>query len=193
MIKTEKEKINRQKIIQTAELLISKYHRSDITLNQIASELGVTHATIYKHFKNKKELWEAVSKKWFQEVVVRQIDVGTADEIKIKRLHKLLWSFVSAKKNAYNQDEAMFILNTEYVENNPIALQEILKSVYQKINTIMDWPDNSFANAELILSAFSVFTLPTFRETWNNPDFYDRFESMWQLVCPGIEAMSTNE
>jgi len=192
MVKNEKERINRQKIVETAEVLISKYSRSDITLSEIATELGVTHAAIYKHFKNKQDLWEAVSKKWFNETVVSKIDVGNESNSKIEKLHNLLWSFVEAKRDAYNYDEMMFTLNTQYVECNPYALREILIIVYQKINVIMDWSAQGFANSELILSAFTVFTLPSFKDTWNDPDFKKKFENMWKLIQPGIRSLLVN-
>ncbi|CUR63637.1 Transcriptional regulator, TetR family [Leuconostoc inhae] len=193
MVKNEKERINRQKIVETAEVLISKYSRSDITLSEIATELGVTHAAIYKHFKNKQDLWEAVSKKWFNETVVSKIDVGNENNSKIEKLHNLLWSFVEAKRDAYNYDEMMFTLNTQYVECNPYALREILIIVYQKINVIMDWSAQGFANSELILSAFTVFTLPSFKDTWNDPDFKKKFENMWKLIQPGIRSLLVND
>lgn len=191
MVKNKMGKINRQKIIETAEVLILKYSRSDITLSEIATELGVTHATIYKHFKNKQDVWEAVSKKWFNETVMSQVDVGDEDNSKIEKLHNLLWSFAKAKRDAYNHNEIMFTLNTQYVENNPYALREILTIVYQRINIIMGWSDESFADAELIMSAFTIFTLPNFQNTWNDSDFEKRFENMWKLIQPGIKSLST--
>jgi len=193
MVKNEKERINRQKIVETAEVLILKYCRSDITLSEIATNLGVTHAAIYKHFKNKQDLWEAVSKKWFNETIVSKIDVGNENNSKIEKLHNLLWSFVEAKRDAYNYDEMMFTLNTQYVECNPYALREILIIVYQKINVIMDWSAQGFANSELILSAFTVFTLPSFKDTWNDPDFKKKFENMWKLIQPGIRSLLVND
>lgn len=193
MATNEKEKINRTKIVETAEILIADHNRADITLAEIATALGVTHAAIYKHFKNKKDLWEAVSTKWFQATIVIQIDTGKTSDNQIDRLYSLLSSFVNAKKTAYNQNQTMFMLNTQYVESNPVVLRTILTTIYQKINDIMGWSNESFQQAELILSAFTVFTLPTFKESWNHDDFDQRFENMWQLVQPGIKAMLNNK
>ena len=53
------EKLTQKKIIDTTKLLILETNTTDVTLSQIANKLGVTHGAIYKHFKNKQELWEA--------------------------------------------------------------------------------------------------------------------------------------
>ena len=83
----------------------------------------------------------------------------------------------------------MFMLNTQYVESNPYLLRKVLKSIYQKINQIIDYENDNFEHAELILSAFTIFTLPAFKSTWNDPDFETRFENMWVLVKPGIQQL----
>ena len=109
-------------------------------------------------------------------------------DTKIERLHLLLWSFINAKKKAYNQNAEMFMLNTQYVESNPYLLRNVLEPIYRQINQIIDYKNENFEHAELILSAFTVFTLPAFKNTWNKPDFEIRFESMWTLVKPGIQS-----
>ncbi|CCD34244.1 hypothetical protein BofuT4_uP104600.1 [Botrytis cinerea T4] len=40
--------------------------------------------------------------------------------------------------------------------------------------------------AEAILSAFAVFSLPSFKESWNSPDYQERFERIWSLIKQGV-------
>ncbi|MBZ5962908.1 TetR/AcrR family transcriptional regulator [Leuconostoc gasicomitatum] len=183
----EKEKISQEKIIKTAEILITQLNSSEITLSQIAQKLGVTHAAIYKHFRNKQELWEAVTTSWFHTTIVNKIVIGDNSMKPIDRLHNMLWTFIDTKRMAYKYNSKMFILNTQYVDNNPYALRKILTSIYQIINKIMNWSDTDFTQAETVLSAFTIFTLPFFKDTWDDPDFQKRFENMWHLVKLGIE------
>jgi len=174
-------------IINTARRLIKETNTAEIPLSKIANELGVTHAAIYKHFKNKQALWEAVAADWFEQTIINNVQLtpnkytNPQDE-----LHDWLWAFVNAKKTAYNNDPQMFMLNTYYVDNNPLALHDVLISAYKVINRIMGYNDVNFEKAEAILSAFSVFTLPNFKETWNLPDYQSRFELLWQLIRDGL-------
>ncbi|CUW13919.1 Transcriptional regulator [Leuconostoc gelidum subsp. gasicomitatum] len=181
------EKLTQKKIIDTTKLLILETNTTDVTPSQIANKLGVTHGAIYKHFKNKQELWEAVAKGWFNQMISEQITI-TAQNMPDKKtyLHDWLWLFVNAKKRAYNENPKMFVLNTQYIDNNPFALRSVLKESYQKIDAIMNYNDPDLEKAEAIMSAFAVFTLPNFKELWNLPDYQKRFEAIWNLISFGI-------
>lgn len=186
------ERISRDKIIDVASRLIAETGRTDVSLSAIADALGITHGALYKHFENKQEIWEAVASRWFQRHILDHVNQtcslgteGIDTPVKV-RLHDWLWAFVSAKKEAYRADPQMFSLNTRYIDNNPLALRRVLQPAYQMIDHLMEYEDPHFKRAETILSAFSIFTLPNFKETWDWPDYQERFETMWKLVSSGV-------
>jgi len=175
----------RDKILTTAEKLIMQTGNTDVTLDQIAAELGLSHAALYKHFRNKQALWEAVASAWFNREIIQQISISTDKSPKVQ-LHDWLWAFVNAKKNTFNNNPRMFALNTEYIDNNPVDLHNVLISSYQQINSIMGYSDDNFEKSEIILAAFSIFTLPNFKGTWNDPNYDKRFEMLWDLIKEGL-------
>ncbi|WP_225426966.1 TetR/AcrR family transcriptional regulator [Companilactobacillus kedongensis] len=173
------------KIITTAEKLIMTTGNSEVTLDQIAKELGLSHAALYKHFRNKQALWEAVAESWFKREIINRIHVSSSLS-KEKKLHDWLWALVNAKKEAFNTNPKMFDLNTEYIDNNPVALHNVLINAYREMDTIMGYNDPTFEKSELILAAFSIFTLPNFKDTWNEANYEHRFEEMWNLIKKGV-------
>ncbi|MFD1418306.1 TetR/AcrR family transcriptional regulator [Companilactobacillus keshanensis] len=175
----------RDKIITTAEELIMTTGSSEVTLDQIAKELGLSHAALYKHFRNKQALWEAVAESWFKCKIINRIHISSSLP-KEEKLHDWLWAFVNAKKTTFNTNPQMFDLNTEYIDNNPVALHNVLINAYREMDLIMDYNDPTFEKLELILAAFSIFTLPNFKNTWNEPGYERRFEEMWNLIKRGI-------
>jgi len=184
-------KISQQLIVETAARLIEKSGTIDISLTKIATTLGITHAALYKHFNSKQAIWEAVAFDWFEAHIIKRVqsEMNTPEAASISRedqLHDWLWAFVNAKKEAYSTDEQMFILNTEYVDNNPLALRKVLTSAYCEIDRIMGYQDEQHERSETILSAFTIFTLPNFKDTWNWPDYQPRFEAMWALIRRGL-------
>lgn len=181
------EKITQERIIETAEALIERTEKSEVTLSQIADELGITHAALYKHFKNKQELWAAVAKSWFNRMISEQIILKKSSFTNPNDLlHDWLWAFANAKKRAYNKNPKMFALNTQYVDSKPLVLRGVLWDSYQVIDGFMNYHDPHFERAEAILSAFAVFNLPSFKESWNLPDYKDRFERIWSLIKYGL-------
>ncbi|WP_125573351.1 TetR/AcrR family transcriptional regulator [Levilactobacillus huananensis] len=186
------EKISQEKIVCTASELITKTGRTNISLNMIADELGITHGALYKHFNNKQELWEAVASQWFQTQILDHVTQTLSSRTPrpntdaATELHDWLWAFVTAKKAANKADTQMFSLNTRYIDNNPLALRQVLQPACQHIDQLMAYHDPHFERAETILSAFSIFTLPNFKDTWEWPDYQPRFEAMWALIAPGV-------
>jgi AcrR family transcriptional regulator len=180
-------KITQQKIIETAVLLIGQTQNTEVTLSQIADELGITHAALYKHFKNKQDLWEAVAKCWFNNQILGKINLKPEDYASLPEfLHAWLWAFANAKKKAYNEDQRMFALNTQYVDNHPFVLRNVLTEACKTIDQFMNYHDPNYERAEAIFSTFSVFNLPMFSQTWNLPNYQERFETIWDLIKSGI-------
>lgn len=182
------DKLSNDRIVQAAEELIEETGKSEVSIPQIAKRLNVTHGALYKHFNSKQDLWEAVAQKWFDETIFKQLKLNTSDSDSISQLHDWLWQFVNAKKTAYLTNDKMFALNTKYIDNNPYALRKVLMKCYHEINKIMNYDDNSIKKAETILAAFSIFTLPNFKDFWKSSDYEESFERMWLLVKKGILA-----
>lgn len=178
-------KTSKQQIIATAENLIMTTGSAEVSLTQISAQLGITHGALYKHFHNKQALWKAVASAWFEREIINKISIP-ADGNPHQRLHAWLWAFVNAKKAAFNADSKMFALNTAYIDNNPAALRQVLQSAYLQMNQILGLSPENTDHVEIILATFSIFTLPNFKETWNDPDYQQRFEAIWNLIEPGL-------
>lgn len=182
------EKITKTKIISVVEELIERNNNTEITLNDIAKELNITHAALYKHFKSKQELWEAVNSSWLEKNVLLKIDVDMNREDRLGLLHDWIKQFMDAKRAIYFENPKMFELSNMYIEHNPLALHNVLTLSYPSINEILGLDDPDFIQAENIMSAFAIFGLPDFACVWDE-DFYDqRFENMWNLIKNGIQV-----
>ncbi|AVK60962.1 TetR/AcrR family transcriptional regulator [Lactobacillus sp. CBA3605] len=177
-------KVTNELIIQTAELLLAT--DDDVTLAKIGHELNITHAALYKHFKNKDDLWTAVLKQWFSREIIAKITTPPAATPATVALKAWLWQLVNAKKTTYNTNPRMFALNTQYIDDRPLVLREVLQPAYLEINRIMGYETGGTAKAEAIMAALTVFMLPTFKETWNWPDYKERFDVLWELIEPGL-------
>jgi AcrR family transcriptional regulator len=60
--------LNRAKLIATALRLIEKKPGHDITMSEVASELGIVTMGIYKHVRNKDDLLEGMAQQVFSEL-----------------------------------------------------------------------------------------------------------------------------
>ncbi|WP_125715279.1 TetR/AcrR family transcriptional regulator [Companilactobacillus kedongensis] len=177
-------RITNDAIIETVEELLK--NDEDVTLSKVAQKLDITHPALYKHFKNKDELWTAVLTKYFNDEVFKKVEINKDCKTPKLALKDWLWQFVNIKKKIYNTDPKMFDLNTKYIDERPLVLRDILQDSYATINDIMGYSDKDQLKAEAIMSAFAVFTVPSFKDTWNLPDYEERFNEIWNLIEDGI-------
>lgn len=81
----------REKIIQTAKVLFSKYDYSSVSMNDIAKKVSITKPALYHHFTGKEELYFEILKKAndsFNEVITKIIEKNIEPREKIKEILK---------------------------------------------------------------------------------------------------------
>lgn len=171
--------LTEQKIFSTAEAIILNKGIKKTTLSDIAKKLGVTHAAIYKHYKNKEDLLQKLALKWldntskdlFEWTPSKDTDAETA-------LHDWLWLLSNTKKNLYHNDEKMFRLYTEYIETNDTLIKNHLNHLAEKVEEISGWKDQGMA----VITAFTYFHNPCFSKKWDHSNYQELFEEVWSIV-----------
>ncbi|MDR3190160.1 MAG: TetR/AcrR family transcriptional regulator [Lactobacillaceae bacterium] len=178
--------LSEELILTTAERLIEQHGMENVTLSSVAAELGMTHAALYKYYKNKNDLWGALSIKWLDNVLVETFAFdGSKYTDKKVLLHDWLWTFVNAKRGSYQQDAKMFALYTAYVDGDPALLDRHLNALATKLTALMGWDQEASQN---IILAFTWFAAPAFAPAWLRVDFAARFESLWTFTVNGIDV-----
>lgn len=167
------------KIFEVTEKLIEKNGMKKTTLLDIAKALGVTHAALYKYYKNKEDLFQKLALNWLDETSKDLLswDPSGYDD-KNQALHDWLLLLAKTKRGLYNGDQKMFILYTNYIENNSVLVGDHLQKLAKKMDQILD--ENGEGTALLV--AFSYFHNPYFASRWNQENFFELFESVFCLM-----------
>lgn len=176
----------REKILETARGLILRKGAMNVTLSEVALEIGITHAAIYKYFKNKEALLTTIAQTWLDEVSVNLFPFDTTGYTRIADIaHDWLWELARGKKEAYERHPEMFALYTKYIEENPALSQAHIKELGQSYAaaTGSQTPDEDFATFQ----AFMPFSDPHYAPDWDE-HFQARFEAVWRLVKPYFET-----
>ncbi|MEV0699635.1 helix-turn-helix domain-containing protein [Saccharopolyspora sp. NPDC050389] len=71
----------KQQILWTAGLLFAEHGFHNVTMNRIASEVGITAGALYRHFKGKDELLNATLLNFFDRLDAASGDSGSLDGI----------------------------------------------------------------------------------------------------------------
>ncbi|TDD52810.1 TetR/AcrR family transcriptional regulator [Saccharopolyspora elongata] len=75
----------KRQILETAGALFAEHGFHNVTMNQIASEVGITAGALYRHFKGKEEILNATLAGLFAQVAAASGDVGSLDGILQRR------------------------------------------------------------------------------------------------------------
>src|SRR5690554_2594276 len=81
--------LTREMIMDAARDLFAEKGYQQVSMRQIAKELGYSHGAIYYHFKNKAELFYALVKDHFlmlDQTITEIVDGEEANEEKLKQL-----------------------------------------------------------------------------------------------------------
>ncbi|MEZ0370822.1 MAG: TetR family transcriptional regulator [Candidatus Sericytochromatia bacterium] len=98
----------KQKALDAAEIVIRKagFERSKLT--DVARDLGVSHAALYKHFASKDELLDGVTGRWLTRIDAELAAVAQADGSVIERLQAFFLTLHQLKRQKVMADPELY-------------------------------------------------------------------------------------
>lgn len=172
--------LTKEKIFSVTEEIIMRKGVQKTTLSDIAKELGVSHAAFYKHYKNKEDLLQQLALRWLgttsKELLEWVAPKGVSSAV---ALHDWLWLLATTKKRLYLEDKCMFRLYTDYLEHTQILVNDHLKQLAEKAESISGLKNSGSA----IITAFIYFHNPYFADRWDNDCYKENFEDVWELIA----------
>ena len=82
----------KERILDTALRLFARSGFDAVSVSEIAAELSITKGALYKHYKNKRDIFDSIVEKMYC------IDAQRAEEYKVPEQRK---SFAYIKQNRY--------------------------------------------------------------------------------------------
>jgi AcrR family transcriptional regulator len=126
--RTEEKK---QKILQAALELFQQHGLNKVTIRDIAAQAGVSHVTIYKHFRDKNDIMRQVIKTRSLLILEELRQVMEANIPLEEKLNKLI--FQRARIAAQSKTNQLF----KIISSDP-ELKKFILSVWQKENSKME-------------------------------------------------------
>lgn len=115
----------KQKIIKTATKLFNEKGYSAVNLKELAQVIGISRGNLTYHFKNKKELLEAIVKEMWEKLVIE----------KEKTLQVPSFENMHNQTRLYHtfQKEYAFVFLDTHVQNHPIVKDQFKAMIEQTI------------------------------------------------------------
>ena len=119
----------REKAIEIAQTRLRKLGFEKLRFSDVAKEIGVSHVALYKHFKDKSDLLEAVTERWLTEMdaALEAICVGPGNPL--QRIGKWFMTLHRYKTEKVKNDPELFKAFDSNSESKKTSVKKHLHSL----------------------------------------------------------------
>ncbi|MFE0647977.1 TetR family transcriptional regulator [Streptomyces sp. NPDC059534] len=192
------ETLTAERILEATEEVLRRYGPAKATVVDVARVLGVSHGSVYRHFRTKAALREAVTERWLERTIVALRPYAEAGGPADERLTGWLTAlFALKRKKAGGDPELMATFQVLIGENSAVVDRHEDHLVEQIARILEDGRrEGRFAvpekdatvTARAVFDATDRFHNPAHASDWSAPDVEDAFAAVVSLVQRALRA-----
>jgi AcrR family transcriptional regulator len=186
-----------ERILEATEEVLRRHGPAKATVVDVARALGVSHGSVYRHFRTKAALREAVTKRWLDRTSesLAGIAADTARDPR-QRLGDWLAALFEAKRRKAGDDPELFATYMVLTDENGGAVAEHITDLTGQLTGIVRagvdvgvfTVADPAATARALFQATGRFHDPCYHREWELPGVEDEFEAVVQLLLRGLRA-----
>ncbi|WP_329339459.1 TetR family transcriptional regulator [Streptomyces sp. NBC_00663] len=193
---TTSEPLTAERILEATEDVLRRYGPAKATVVDVARALGVSHGSVYRHFRTKAALREAVTKRWLDRGSVSLADIAAADRDPEARLRDWLAALLDFKRRKAGGDPELFATYMVLAEENGLVVGTHMSDLTVQLERILRdgvaagvfAVSDPAASARAVFQATARFHDPRYAREWEHPGTQADFEAVVHLVVRGLRA-----
>ncbi|MEU0003410.1 TetR family transcriptional regulator [Streptomyces sp. NPDC006314] len=183
-----------ERILEATEEVLRRHGPAKATVVDVARALGVSHGSVYRHFRTKAALREAVTKRWLDRTSQKLAGIATADGSPAERLRAWLAALFEAKRHKAGDDPELFATYTVLTDENGTVVGEHIADLTAQLTRIIaagagsgafSVPDPAAA-ARAVFQATGRFHDPCYAREWTAPGVDEEFTAVVDLLIRGL-------
>ncbi len=112
----------RRRILEAAKANLRRFGADKVTVVDIARDLGMSHSNVYRFFRTKAEILDAVVEEWLAEGKALLGRLSASPGAAGERLERLVLAMLARKRINRTEDAALFDLYHRILAERPAAL-----------------------------------------------------------------------
>lgn len=190
------ETLTAERILEATEEVLRRHGPAKATVVDVARALGVSHGSVYRHFRTKAALREAVTKRWLDRTSDSLSAIAAEDSDPESRLRDWLVALFAAKRRKAGGDPELFatysVLAGEITEAVGAHIADLTGQLTQIIEAGV--AAGTFTTADPAATARTVFQAtgrfhdPSYAREWKEPGAEDDLAAMLELLIRGLRA-----
>ncbi|GGX55504.1 TetR family transcriptional regulator [Streptomyces fructofermentans] len=190
------ETLTAERILAATEEVLRRHGPAKATVVDVARALGVSHGTVYRHFRTKAALREAVTERWLDRTSQSLAGLVTEDRDAGARLRDWFTALFTAKRHKAGDDPQLFATYQVLIgENSAVVERHIADLTGQLAGIVGDGvrrgtfaPVDPAATARAVFDATGRFHDPHYAHEWEQPGIEGEFGAVVDLVLRGLRA-----
>ncbi|KZE82440.1 TetR family transcriptional regulator [Paenibacillus jamilae] len=184
--------LTKEQILIATEDTLRRFGVAKSSVTDVAKVLGVSHGTIYRHFKSKAELLEGVTEKWLNEKIIDPLTEICQDPsvLGIPHLKQYIQTLIELKQYYARDDEEMFEMYTRVTEQAADLIDQHISHIVSQLADIIVrggiTTDQPAQLARTLFYATARFHHPAHAYEWKSPATQREFLEVWMLLEKGI-------
>ncbi|MFF7550583.1 TetR/AcrR family transcriptional regulator [Streptomyces canus] len=184
-------------ILDVTEGVLRRHGPVKATVVDVARVLGVSHASLYRHFATKAALWEAVTKRWLDHMATALAVIAAEECDPEFRLRHWLAALFAAMRRKSHEDPELFatyqMLVADLGDAIIVHVDDVTAQLAQIVRTGAE--TGAFASvteptiiARAVFQATGRFHDSCYSRDWKQPDIEAQFEAVVELVVRGLRG-----
>jgi len=190
------ETLTAERILEATEEVLRRHGPAKATVVDVARALGVSHGSVYRHFRTKAALREAVTKRWLDRATGMLAEIAAQDRDPEARLRDWLAALFEAKRRKAGDDPELFATYSVLTgESVTTVIEHLTELTDQLTRVVRDGIDaGTFTVADPAVAALAVFQAtgryhdPVYAQEWEQPGAEEEFTALVDLLVRGLRA-----
>ncbi|MBT2368240.1 TetR family transcriptional regulator [Streptomyces sp. ISL-10] len=191
------ETLTAERILEATEEVLRRYGPAKATVVDVARALGVSHGSVYRHFRTKAALREAVTERWLGRAEVALAEItGAAHRTASEKLADWFSALFEAKRHKAGDDPELFATYGVLIDENSGVVDRHLDAMLDQLRQIVeegvragDFADaDPAATARALFDATARFHDPAYAPEWRKPTIDAEFGAVVDLLLRGLRA-----
>ncbi|MFC8508371.1 TetR family transcriptional regulator [Streptomyces sp. NPDC057411] len=189
------ETLTAERILEATEEVLRRYGPAKATVVDVARVLGVSHGSVYRHFRTKAALREAVTERWLSRTEVALAELtGAPGRPAPEKLQAWFATLFEAKRHKAGDDPELFATYGVLIDENSGVVDRHIEVLVEQVRSIVEEgtreaeftaPDPE-ATARALFYATARFHDPAYAPEWRRPAIQGEFDAVIELLLRGL-------
>ena len=192
------EPLTAERILVATEEVLRRHGPAKATVVDVARQLGVSHGSVYRHFRTKAALREAVTERWLNRSTDLLRDIAAREDLESGVVLRLwLSELFQAKMHKAGDDPELFQTYEVLLRENSSVVEEHIAELVGQLTVIIQFGlergefrvpyESPAVSARAVFDATGRFHDPVYAAEWSRPSIVDDFGAVVDLLLQGLK------